>query len=227
MPDLEEYSPQERMQMEKEVTGLYLSGHPMDAYRDSLRRLGVASIGAILGDFSAEGQHRFQDGQSVSVAGVVSSVRTRPTKNKSLMSYVVLEDDSGAMELIVFQKVLDQAGRFLQENAVLFVRGRISARDDKEPQLMAEALLPLEQAIADARRAAEDAREKTLFVKIPSRSDRAMRRLELLLTMFPGREPLVIWCEAERKKLAARCRIHPALIQELRLILGEDSVVVK
>ena len=227
MPDLEEYSPQERMQMEKEVTGLYLSGHPMDAYRDSLRRLGVASIGAILGDFSAERQHRFQDGQSVSVAGVVSSVRTRPTKNKSLMSYVVLEDDSGAMELIVFQKVLDQAGRFLQENAVLFVRGRISARDDKEPQLMAEALLPLEQAIADARRAAEDAREKTLFVKIPSRSDGAMRRLELLLTMFPGREPLVIWCEAERKKLAARCRIHPALIQELRLILGEDSVVVK
>ena len=86
-----------------------------------LRRLGVASIGAILGDFSAERQHRFQDGQSVSVAGVVSSVRTRPTKNKSLMSYVVLEDDSGAMELIVFQKVLDQAGRFLQENAVLFV----------------------------------------------------------------------------------------------------------
>ena len=228
MPDMEEYSPRERMQMEKEVTGLYLSGHPMDEYRDSLRHLGAAPIGAILSDFeSSDGPRRFADGQSVTVAGVVSSVRTRPTKNKSLMSYVVLEDDSGAMELIVFQKVLDADGRHLKENAVLLVRGRISARDDKEPQLMTEALLPLDQAIADAARAAEEAREKTLFVKLPSREDRAMRKLELLLTMFPGKEPLVIWCEAERKKIGARCRIHPALLQELRDMLGEANVVVK
>ena len=228
MPDLEEYSPQEKMQMEKEVTGLYLSGHPMDEYRDSLRRLGVSSIGAIMSDFEfSDGPRRFADGQTVTVAGVVSSVRTRPTKNKSLMSYVVLEDDSGAMELIVFQKVLDSDGKYLRENAVLYVRGRISARDDKEPQLMAEALLPLDQAIADAARAAEEAREKTLFVKLPSRGDRAMRKLELLLTMFPGKEPLIIWCEAERKKIGARCRIHPALLQELREMLGEENVVVK
>ena len=214
--------------MEKEVTGLYLSGHPMDEYRDRLRRLGVSSIGAIVCDFSSnEGPRRFSDGQTVTIAGVVSSVRTRPTKNKSLMSYVVLEDDSGAMELIVFQKVLDQDGKYLKENAVLYVRGRISARDDKEPQLMAEALLPLEQAIADAARAAEEAREKTLYVKIPSRADKAMRKLELLLTMFPGKEPLVIWCEAERKRIGARCRIHPALLQELREMLGEGNVVVK
>ena len=92
---------------------------------------------------------------------------------------------------------------------------------------MAEALLPLEQAIADAARAAEEAREKTLYVKLPSRGDRAMHKLELLLTMFPGREPLVIWCEAERKKIGARCRIHPALLQELREMLGEANVVVK
>ena len=228
MPELEEYSPLEKMQMEKEVTGLYLSGHPMDGYRDRLRRLGVSSIGAIMSDFSSdESRGRFEDGQTVAVAGVVSSVRTRPTKNKSLMSYVVLEDDSGAMELIVFPKVLEQDGKYLQENAVLYVRGRISSRDDKEPQLVAEALRPLDQAIADAARAAEEAREKTLFVKLPSREDKAMRKLELLLTMFPGREPLVIWCEAERKKIGARCRIHPALLQELREILGEGNVVVK
>ena len=228
LPNVEEYSQQELMQMEKEVTGLYLSGHPMDGYRDSLRRLGAAPIGAILSDFSsAEGPRRFADGQSVTVAGVVSSVRTRPTKNKSLMSYVVLEDDSGAMELIVFQKTLDQDGKYLTENAVLTVRGRISARDDKEPQLMAESLLPLDRAIADAARADEARREKTLFVKLPSRTDPAMHRLELLLTMFPGKEPLVIWCEAERKKIGARCRIHPALLQELREMLGEDCVVVK
>ena len=110
---------------------------------------------------------------------------------------------------------------------MLWVRGRISVRDEKEPQLIAEALETLDQAVADAARAAEDAREKTLFVKLPSRGDPAMRKLELLLTMFPGKEPLVIWCEAERKKIGARCRIHPALLQELRDMLGEGNVVVK
>ena len=228
MPDLEEYSPQEKMQMEKEVTGLYLSGHPMDAYRDRLKNMGVSKLGAILADFAETGApRRFSDGQSVSLAGVVSSVRTRPTKNKSLMSYAVLEDDSGAMELIVFPKVLESDGKYLKENEILWARGRISARDEKEPQLVAEALLPLEQALAETKRAEEEKREKTLYVRLPSRSSPMLHRIQLLLTMFPGKEPLVIWCEAERKKIGARCRIHPALVQELREQLGADSVVVK
>ena len=228
MPDLPEYSMRDKMQLEKEVTGLYLSGHPMDEYREKLRTLGASPIGAILGDFAQEdGPRRFADGQSVSIAGVINSVRTRPTKNQALMSYVQLEDDSGAMELIVFPKTQERDGHALRENAVLLARGRISARDDKEPQLVADSLLPLDEAVAQAARAAEAAREKTLFVKLPSRGDPRLRKIELLLTMFPGSEPLVIWCESERKKIGARCLIHPALLRELREMLGDDCVVVK
>ena len=153
-------------------------------------------------------------------------MRTRPTKNKSLMSYVVLEDDSGAMELIVFPKVQESDGLYLRDNALLWVRGRISARDDKEPQLVVDSLLPLETAVQN-RPAEEEKREKTLFVKLPSRESPLLRRIELLLTMFPGRAPLVIWCEAERKRIGARCLQHEALIQELRELLGEENVVVK
>ena len=228
LPELPEYSAREKMQMEKEVTGLYLSGHPIDEYRGKLESLGATPIGAILSDFAEpESPRRFTDGQSLTLAGVVSAVRTRPTKNKSLMSYAVLEDDSGAMELIVFPKVLETDGKYLQENAVLCVRGRLSARDDKEPQLVADALLPLEQAIAARESAVEASRERTLFVRLPSRQSPLLHRLELLLTMFPGRDALVVWCEAERKKIGARCRIHPALLQELQELLGEENVVVR
>ena len=228
VPDVEEFSPQEKMQMEKEVTGLYLSGHPMDGYRERLQRLGVTRIGAILTDFAeTDAPRRFADGQTVTLAGVVSSVRTRPTKNQTLMSYVMLEDDSGAMELIVFPKVQESDGKYLQENGLLWVRGRISARDDKEPQLVAEALLPLEQALADRAREPEPPREKTLFVRLPSRESPLTHRIELLLTMFPGQEKMVLWCEAEHKKIGARCLIHPALVQELRELLGDGNVVVK
>ena len=104
LPDVEEFSPDELMRMEREMTGLYLSGHPMDGYRDTARRLGAVPIGEVMADFAAEdGPRQFRDNQFVTLAGVIESFKTRTTKNNSLMCYVQLEDDSGAMELIVFQ----------------------------------------------------------------------------------------------------------------------------
>mgnify|MGYP003335524901 CR=1 FL=1 len=94
------------MMLEKEVTGMYLTGHPMDEYREAVRRAGVTAIGAVMGDFASEdGPARFEDGQIITVAGVVGNVKTRTTKNNSLMSYIQFEDDTGSMELIAFQRV--------------------------------------------------------------------------------------------------------------------------
>ena len=235
IPDVEEFTPQEKMIMEKEITGLYLSGHPMDEYRDAVKRLGAAPIRAILNDFSGEdGPQRYRDNQLVTLAGVVVSVRTRPTKNRSLMSYVMFEDDSGAMELIAFQKALEQGGAYLKENAVLLVRGRISVRDEKEPQLMVETIRPLPEAAAEVKAAppqkapqAQPAQGQKLYVRLSGRDDPLLHRIELLLTMFPGKDALVIWLEKEQKRIGAACRIHPALVQELRELLGEKNVVLK
>ena len=141
IPDVEEFSARDKMMMEKEVTGLYLTGHPMDEYRDAVRKVGAVPIGAILGDFAADdGPQRFADNQYVTVAGIISTMRTRTTRNNSLMSYVQLEDDTGTIEMIAFQKVIDTCGSLLRENNAVIVRGRISVRDEKEPQLMADTL---------------------------------------------------------------------------------------
>ena len=257
LPDIEEYSPMEKMAMEKETTGLYLTGHPMDAYRKTASRLGASSIGSILEDFAdPDGPRRFRDGQSIILAGVVSSVRTRTTKNNTLMSYIVLEDDTGSMELLAFQRALDTAGPYLRENAPVYCAGRISVRDEKDPQLMLDTAGPLDnltdnaviESIKNALRddryeRAESSRYKappseeipspasqkprTLWVKLPSREAPAFRRLELILTMFPGSEPMVVYFADTKKRVGARCVIHPALVQELKEMLGEDSVVVK
>ena len=233
IPHVTEYSKRDLMAMEKETTGLYLSGHPMDEYRGRLGRLGVAPIGAILSDFGGEdGPSRYADGQNVTVAGIVETVRTRPTKNGALMSYVQLEDDSGSMELIAFQRALDSGGAFLKEGAALLIRGRISVRDEKEPQIMVDTIRPLEEAEAAAPlpaapRVTAAQTEQKLWVKLPSRYDPALKRIELILTMFPGQQQMVIWCEREQKRIGARCLIHEGLIQELREMLGENNVVVK
>ena len=227
IPEVEEFTKRELMAMEKEATGLYLSGHPMDEYRAAVRRIGAAPIGALLSDFSGtEGTHRYADGELVTLAGVISSARTRTTKNNSLMSYVVLEDDTGSMELIVFQKTLDACGAFIRENEIVIAKGRISARDEKEPQLMCDSIRPISD-LAVPGAPAQDNTPRKIYVRLPSRDDPRLRHLELVLKMFPGSEQLIIWCEREQKKIGAKCQLHEVLLDELRECLGDDNVVVK
>ena len=230
IPEVTEFSPMEKMAMEKEITGLYLSGHPMDGYRTAVRRIGAVALGAILSDFSADdGGGKFYDGQTVTVAGVISSYRTRTTKNNTLMSYIQLEDDTGSIELMAFQRALDSGGAYIKDNAGIIVRGKISVRDEKEPQIMVDTIRPLsdigsmpEQHVPTAAKA-----DSKLWVKLKSRDDPVMQRIELILTMFPGSQQMIIWCEKEKKRIGASCLIHEGLVAELKELLGDENVVLK
>ena len=150
IPALPEYSRQEIMAMEKEITGLYLTGHPMDEYREAARKVGAAPIGAIMSDFAADGgPSRFRDNQLVTVAGSIESFRTRTTKNNALMSYIQLEDDTGSMELMAFQRALDSGGACVpgslrsESGRMLSTMswGSFSSRTEMRPRTMTTALL--------------------------------------------------------------------------------------
>ena len=235
IPKVEEFTRAELMAMEKEITGLYLSGHPMDEYRDTVRRAGVVPIGAVMAEFTSdEGEKHFHDGQIVTLAGVVQSSKTRTTKSNTLMSYITLEDDTGSMELIAFQRALDDGGGYIRDNAPIVVKGRISVRDEKEPQLMVDKIRPIGDLGAMASEPAKPKAEKLpdradakLWVKLPTADDPALKRIELILTMFPGQQQMIIYCEKEKKRIGARCLIHEALVAELKEMLGDGSVVVK
>ena len=223
LPDLQEYSPQELMSMEKETTGLYLSGHPMDQYREMARRQGAVTIGSIQSDFAREdGPATYRDSQRVAVAGVISTYKTRTTRNNTLMAYVNLEDDTGGMELLCFARVLDESGSYIRENNAVLVNGRISVRDEKEPQLMVDAIRPL----GEADEAPAPPAEK-LYLRFPNREDPRLRKVKLALSFFPGENPVVLYFEDCKKRVGSRCQIHPALIADLKERLGEANVVVK
>ncbi len=233
LPDIPEFSRAELMAMERETTGLYLTGHPMDDYRDKARRAGAVSIGAVLSDFAEGEPTRFRDNQEITLAGIVVSARTRTTRNNSLMSYITLEDDTGMIELVAFQRALDNGGGYVQDAAALLVRGRISLRDEKDPQLMVDSFRPLsdldvpgESRAAAPAPAAED-RRRTIYVRLPSRSDPRCRKVELMLTMFPGRDRIVLYFEDTKKKAGADCLVHDALVAELTERFGTENVVVK
>ena len=226
LPDLPEYSPQELMSMEKEITGLYLSGHPMDQYRELARRRGAVTIGSILADFGREeGPQTYQDGQRVAIAGVISTYKTRTTRNNTLMAYVNLEDDTAAMELLCFSRVLDESGGFIRENNAILAMGKISVRDEKEPQLMVDAIRPLSEDPMAAHTAQGGGQK--LWLRIPSREDPRMRKIKLALSFFPGEEQVILYYEDCQKRVGTRCQIHPALVADLKERLGEANVVVK
>ena len=218
LANIPEYTPQQLMTMEKEVTGLYLTGHPMDAYREAARRRGAVTIGSILSDFAREdGPAVYRDGQMVKVAGVVSTYKTRTTRNNTLMAYVSLEDDTGGMELLVFARALDQSGGYIRENQAILASGRISVRDEKEPQLMADEIRPLDTPEAEERR---EAGERKLFIRLPGPDDPRTRKVKLALSFFPGEQPVVLYYQDIRKQSKGYCMIHPSLLADLIERLG-------
>jgi DNA polymerase-3 subunit alpha len=229
LPDVPEFAPRELMAMEREVTGLYLTGHPMDEYRAAARKVGAVGIGRILADFASEsGNAEFKDEQHVTIAGVINAVKTKTTRNNTLMAYITLEDGTGSMELLAFQRALDAGGIYVKENLPVLIFGKLSARDEKEPQLVVETIRPLSDLdpmpgeIPVSRNA-----EKKLYVKVPGEEDSKYERLKLLLTMFPGEEQMVVYFNDTQKRRGTKCVIHEALVQELMDMLGGENVVVK
>ena len=119
IPKLAEMKKADLMLLEKETTGIYLSGHPMDDYRHLLKGTYVIPIGNLLDEDST-----YQDDQIVSVAGIVQTIKMKTTRNNSTMSYVTVEDDTAAIEMLAFSNVISQHGNHLRENSPVVCKFR-------------------------------------------------------------------------------------------------------
>ena len=138
------------------------------------------------------------------------------------MAYVTLEDATGSMELLVFSRTLTESGPYLKAGQPLVVAGRVSARDEKEPQLMVDRIIPLGAVSA----APEKNGSQTLWIRLPDGGE-PFTWLKKLLNMFPGEDTAIVYLEDTRRKLRTRCLIHEALLAELNEVLGRANVVLK
>lgn len=197
----------------------------MDEYREQCRRHNAVPLGAILADHQEEGEPSYGDGKKITVAGVVASVKTKTTKNNSMMAYVTLEDASGSIEMLAFSRTLSECGSYLKAGQAVIVAGRISVRDEKEPQIMVDRISPLNSS--DVDRVHEPPKKaKTLWIKLENGAEQ-FRWLGKLLDMFPGKEPAIVYLADTKKRFQTNCVIHDALIAELTEVLGETNVVLK
>ena len=225
IPSLPEKSRAELMLMEKETTGIYLSGHPMDDYRAYLKNTHVVPIGKLMGEDCP-----YQDDQIVSVAGVVQSVKMKTTRNNSMMAYVTLEDDTASIEMLVFSNAISQYGGYLKENEPVVITGRFSVRDDKEPQIVVNRARPMSdyaQGAAEEEDVQPVIQRGTLYLRLPSEEEPIFGKIKAILNMFPGENPVTVYFADTGKRRGSRCALYRTMLKELTAILGEGNVVVK
>lgn len=151
-PDIPEFDQNERLAMEKEMLGLYISGHPLDAYDDAIKRLTTLDSTAFRTVQAADENDNLtappavNDGDRVIMAGIVNQRKNKITRSQDMMAFITIEDLYGVFETIIFPRTLAQHNERLQPGQVLLIAGRLSLREDEEPKLVAEDLAPLEPA---------------------------------------------------------------------------------
>jgi DNA polymerase-3 subunit alpha len=149
-PDIPEFSRDELLAMEKEVAGMYLTGHPLDAYVKTMSEAGAVRIREILGDYDYEGDEQSEsiateawDGREVIIGGIVTSVKTKTTKSGQMMAFAAIEDLSGSIEALVFPTVITACGGYIHKDGMIFMQGRVSVREGEEPKIICNDAWPL------------------------------------------------------------------------------------
>ena len=241
LPDIPEYAPEELMRQEKEVTGLYLSGHPMAGYRDVARRAGAVHIAAINEDFAQEGgPTSFRDEQRITVAGIVTAYRTKATRSGSLMAYATVEDDTASIELLCFSRTLEKYGRLLGEGSAVLIQGKLSVRDEKPPQILCDEVRSLtghqsgggpgpEPSAPErqGRPGVQVLEGKVLWLRVPSKSHPALAHINRVISMFPGQTPARLVFTDTGKRMGTTCLLGKSLVEELVEALGKENVVIQ
>ena len=229
IPTLPELNKADMMAMEKETTGIYISGHPMDDYRALLKGTHVIPIGVLMGD-----ENPCKDDSIVSVAGIVQNVKMKTTRNNSMMAYVTVEDDSASIEMLAFSNVLNQYGGYLRENSAVVITGRLSIRDEKEPQIVINRARPITDYAGEiASQMPEPAHmpvqqnSSKLYLQLTGEDDLRYDKVKAILNMFPGDGQVVLFFADTRSRRGTVAAFDKRMIAELKNVLGEGNVVLK
>ena len=225
IPTLPELSKADLMLMEKETTGIYISGHPMDDYRGLLKNTHVVPIGLLMGD-----ENPYKDDAIVSVAGIVQGVKMKTTRNNSMMAYVTVEDDTASIEMLAFSNVLSQYGGYLRENSAVVITGRLSIRDEKEPQIVINRARPISdyasEEIAEPEQPVVQQGSK-LYLQLTGEDDPRYAKVKAIINMFPGNAQVVLFFADTRNRRGAQATLDARMIAELKNVLGDENVVLK
>jgi len=238
-----EYDQSALLKMEKEMLGIYISGHPLNAYRELINSIKHTEISQIIE--SAEHQtDELYDGATVSIAAVVVSKRINVTKRGDTMAYIGIEDLGGTMEALVFPKILMSVASLTDVEKTIYITGRISYREDEDPKLLVEDVRPLDQMagsiqqakIYDNKKSEQETTVKKpngrsgLYLKVAAPNAQAWLNAQKYMAVFDGNTPVYVYFEHNKKLTLAPkhmwVSVCDVLIRALKQELGDKNVVM-
>lgn len=226
-PDMEEMPHNELLAFEKEITGLYISGHPMEEYADISRKIGADNIGEML-DAESEFSSKYKDNCRVKIYGIISKIEKRVTKSNSTMCFVTIEDMSASIECIVFARQYAERVQYLQLGNIVLIYGRLSIREDKEPTVVCETIEPNPKNIIKNDLKPQKKQRKGIFLRLSSRDCPQMKKIYTLIDIFNGSFPVYAFYSDENKyDNIGFVNINEPLIDELKYLIADENVVVR
>ena len=225
-PDFEELPRKELLAFEKEITGLYISGHPMDEFREVSKKIKADSISEIVETDGSFGS-RYKDNCRVKIYGIISRVEKKTTKNNSVMCFVTLEDISASVECIVFSKLYADRVTHLQAGNVVVISGRLSLREEKEPTVICETIEPNPYNILK-HELTERKQRKGVFLRLESRNSSVKEKLDEMFRYNAGSTDLYYYYSDSKKyEHIGEISFDEALDSRLSELLGIENVVVR
>ena len=218
-PDVGEYSKEELLGYEKEVLGIYLSGHPMEEYMAKWKKNVTASAGDFLLD-EETGETKAKDNEKVIVGGMIAEKTIKYTKNNQAMAFITIEDITGTVEVIIFPKIYERFSAFLNEDAKVFVTGRAQIDDERDGKIICDRIIPFEDV------------QKELWLQFRTKEEYDQKEAELLELLHDsdGSDEVVIYVANPKllKRLGKNrtIRINTELVNNLTKFLGENNVKV-
>ena len=222
-PDTQEYTKDKLLAMEKNATGVYLSGHPLDKYKEELEKKDV-NIFKILSAKEDANSAKFFESRMVELVGIVSAIRRRSTKQKKLMANALLEDLYGTIELIIFPNVFQRYELLLVDDTIVSVTGKVDVREGETPQLLVESIAPYVR---------KDTKydNKKLYVRIPKDMGEDTALLKKILMTSPGDDSVMVMIEKTEKKTRTgkglKVTLSDSLINSLSSAFGSENIVIK
>jgi DNA polymerase-3 subunit alpha len=203
-PDIPEYGINELLYFEKENSGMYFSGHMVDGYKKHIEATPHDRISDIMYDLSDESQStlgKYRDKSQVTVAGIISAKKTKIIKNGDTMAFITLEDGTSEIEIIVFARQYQNFSDLLSKDNAVIISGSISTEEGEAPKILlssAKQLLTNEEFSSKVKEA-DTAKERKLYIKVPSLSDQRIDKIIRIAALNPGKTKIVLFDESTGK----------------------------
>ncbi len=231
-PDIPELDKKTLLRREKEATGMYFSGHPMEEYTDFARSVTSYDIGKINRSVQRDEDGNFRavsgglrDGDPVTLVCSIASRKNKTTRANAQMAFLSIEDTMGTMECMVFPKVYTQYSPMLNEDEILVISGRVSFREDEEPKLIAETFQTIESAKESYKKA------PVLYIKLPTRTDEVLLKLRDELSPYRGNMEVRLFFEDTKKVVRAPENLWfnctESALDDLKAVFGAENVRIR